>query len=338
MISYRVRPLAWIAILLAVGACFSVYLVAPTTRCVRATSPIDSPTDQKSSPSAVLDGAQSANRSVEQMCQLKDELAQAAQSGDATAFGPFLNRVVASVPSEPSRQFDQVIEQLIRFAQRGRRLSDEQHRSFPAESVRRLLPIYEPHDWLLTVSLVGQFPGDPLDDRTDWSETRQADLELSLRVWARAKNKVDSNYDPNAPENAYRRFSELPVPDPLARYEPETQLKDIKEPDIREAYERSIARNRATNEKRSEQADARKLEEELHKHVEKYLPYAFGYPPDKIDTIAETLAKYDFHTDKLGEIQATAHRDLAIVMKARERDAANQKLLDELRATGRLKD
>ena len=311
---------------------------------ITATSRIDSRTEKTSNAPADAQAVEPVNpqqeaiRSVEQMNRLEEELAQAAQSGSDTEFGPLLNRVAAAVPSEPSYQFDQVIEQLIRFAQRGRRLSDDQHRSFPAESARRLLPIYQPRDHLMTRSLVGQLPADPLDDGKDWETTRQADLDLNLRVWSRARKKIDLNYDPEAPENYPLDFGTLPVPDPLGRYQPGTLPAKITQPDIRTAYEHSRARNLAKGVKRLQQHQARELERMLHEHVEYYLPRAFAYPPDKINTIVETLAKYDFQTEKLDEIQAAARRDLAIVMKARERDAANKKYLDELRATGRLKD
>lgn len=323
---------------LFIASVWTVYHFGLAPRASTSTRAVTSGVQPALVPEPVANQAEDGKAAIESLRRLRDDLSEACRTGTAAEFGPLLDRVVAAVPSEPSHQFDQVIEQLIRFAQRGRRLSNDEHEVFPATLARRLLPMYTPKDHLLTRGLTGQLPLHPLNDGKDWEATRQADLDLNLRVWLREKRKIDFNYDPAAPDNYPLDFGTLPVPDPLGRYQPGTLPEKIKEPEIRTAYEQSRTRNLAKGVKRLQQYQARELERMLHEHVEYYLPRAFAYPPDKIDTVPETLAKYDFHTKNLDAIQAAARRDLAIVKKARERDAANKKLLDELRATGRLKD
>ncbi len=277
-------------------------------------------------------------KSVEETLRLKDELTRAVQSGGKTEFGPLLDRVVASAPAEPSPAFDQVIEQLLRFAQRGRKLTDDDHDVFPALCVRRLLPIYTPQDHLLTFVLVGQLPSDPLNDGKDWQATRQADVELGLRVWERAKSKVDPHYDPDAPENTALPFILLEVPDPQKRYGTGSQPNSIKEPEIRAAYEELIASHRAKHEKKLNQHDARESELRLRQYLEQYLERVFANPPDEVDELDQILAKHNFPIDHLADMKAKARHGLVIELKAIEREAANKTYLDELRATGRLKD
>lgn len=117
------------------------------------------------------------------------------------------------------------------------------------------------------------------------SKARSAKAKLLLRTWKEIRSAIDPKFD----------FNDLPMINmapPGGNYDSGIAPEDIKEPDVRAAYEKALADNEKKADARSVQGELRNMDATFLRTGKAYLVAAYSRLPLNTDELKQYLDEY----------------------------------------------